>query len=68
MSPLILERVDGRGGDTEKEKHTCERDTSIGCFPHMLWLGPGIKPAAEVYALGRNGSRTLESAGRRSIH
>ena len=33
---LILEREEGR------EKHRCERETSIGCLPYMPWLG--IRP------------------------
>ena len=28
--------------EREKEKHWCERETSIGCLPYVLWLG--IKP------------------------
>ena len=35
---LILEKEEGR----EREKHQCERETSIPCLPYMsqLWIKP----------------------------
>ncbi|XP_070262735.1 transformer-2 protein homolog beta isoform X1 [Myotis yumanensis] len=36
------------GGETEGEKHRCERDTSTGCLPHTPRPVPVNKPATEA--------------------
>lgn len=37
--------------ERKRERHRCERDTSIGCFLRAPWPGLGIKPATQVHAL-----------------
>lgn len=37
------------GGRGCREKHGCERETSIGPLLHMPHPGPGIKPATEMH-------------------
>ena len=44
--------TDFREKGREKEKHGCERETSIICF--LYSYQPRIKPITSVYALARN--------------
>ena len=41
---LFIFRERGREGDTEGEKHGCERDTSIGCLSHARNWGLNLLP------------------------
>nr|KAF6492383.1 hypothetical protein HJG59_009588 [Molossus molossus] len=48
--PLTFREWKGMRGK-DREKHQCERDTSIGCLLHTPLPGLGIKPAIQICAL-----------------
>ena len=52
MLLIYFFRERGVEGERQGEKHRCERETWMGCFPHMPW--PGIDPITWVCALTRN--------------
>jgi hypothetical protein len=46
----FLERMERRReSEKEREKHRCERDTSIGCLLHESRSGTRVKPATQEW-------------------
>ena len=58
---LIDSRERGREGGREGEQHRCERETSVGCLPHVPW--PGIDPHPRRVPWWGVKPRTFQSAG-----
>ena len=50
---LFIFRVRGREAEREREKHRCERETSIGCLSFIRALSE-TEPATQACALSRN--------------
>ena len=58
---LFIFRERRREGESEGEKHQCERETLMGCFPHISH--PGTEPANQARAWPRMEPVTLHFAG-----
>lgn len=46
--PLIFREWEERETETHRERNIDERDTSIGCLPHVHQPDPGIEPTTQV--------------------